>query len=383
MMKPYIIISGLDLNDPNRGTAALGYGSFTFLKENNLLNEPVKVVDIHFFVNVFNRENWGVVKKKKLIQGIDVEFIRVNAFAPLYKLLSKNRKYPFWTRISRFMKKVQYVAAINGGDGYSDIYSTRTFLNRLTEINLARYYNIPYIFLPQTLGPFSEEENRLLANSILNNAQKIYVRDECYVKELSSMGLNYELVKDLSYYMKPEDSGIKIRKNSVGINISGLAYDNSFRTLTGQFDNYKFLIDLLIKRFLNNNIPVYLIPHSYNYTNPEVSNDDMTACKDAYRKYSSNPLISFVSQNLTAPEVKFVISKMSFFIGTRMHSNFAAIYTGVPLYGLAYSSKFEGAFKSNGVYEDNISMINKISRQDCYAIVDKIYQYYLTKKQEL
>lgn len=40
---------------------------------------------------------------------------------------------------------------------------------------------------------------------------------------------------------------------------------------------------------------------------------------------------------------------MSFFIGTRMHANFAAIYTGVPLFGLAYSYKFEGAFNANGL----------------------------------
>lgn len=378
-MKPYIIISGLDLNDPNRGTAALGYGSFTFLREKGLLNDPVKVVEIHFFVNFFNRNNWGVVKRKRRIQGIDVEFIRVNIFNPIYKVYLKVGKIPFWSKIARYMSNVQYVAAINGGDGFSDIYGTQTFLGRLTEINFARMYNVPYIFLPQTIGPFAGDENRTLANNILKNAQSIYVRDECYVKELSSLGLRYEVVKDLSFYMKPEDCGIDIKKNAVGINISGLAYDNSFKALTGQFDNYKYLISIIIERFLNNGIPVYLIPHSYDYDFPEVSNDDMTACMDVYRKYSSNPLLSFVDNNLTAPEVKSVISKLTFFVGTRMHSNFAAIYTGVPLYGLAYSSKFEGAFKSNGVFEGNVSMINNVTKNDCNVIVDKIYKYYLRK----
>lgn len=377
MMKSYIIISGLDLNDPNRGTAALGYGAFSFLRERELLKDPVKIMYIHFFVNIFNKNNWGVVKKHEKIQDLEVEILRVNVFVPIYNFFGKIGFFPSWSIIPRYMRKVRYVAAINGGDGFSDIYSTRTFLGRLTDIELAIKYNIPFIILPQTIGPFAENANRNLANSILKKAQKIFVRDECYNKEMTSMGLQYEVVKDLSYYMKPEDCGIEIKENAVGINISGLAYYNSFRTLAGQFDNYKYLLESLIEKFLDINIPVYLIPHSYDYKKPEIANDDMTACKEVYDKYSSNPGISFIDKNLKAPEVKNVISKMSFFIGTRMHSNFAAIYTGVPLYGLAYSVKFEGAFKSNGVYDNNISMINNITIEDCNTIVEKVFEYYL------
>lgn len=53
--------------------------------------------------------------------------------------------------------------------------------------------------------------------------------------------------------------------------------------------------------------------------------------------------VVFVDEDLISPRVKYVISKMSFFIGTRMHANFAAIFTNVPLFGLAYSYKFQGA----------------------------------------
>ena len=68
---------------------------------------------------------------------------------------------------------------------------------------------------------------------------------------------------------------------------------------------------------------------------------------------------------------------MSFFIGTRMHANFAAIYTNVPLFGLAYSYKFEGAFNANGLDGTKQTvMINNIKESDIDSIIQKIDNVY-------
>ena len=68
---------------------------------------------------------------------------------------------------------------------------------------------------------------------------------------------------------------------------------------------------------------------------------------------------------------------MSFFIGTRMHANFAAIYTNVPLFGLAYSYKFEGAFNANGLDgAKQTVMINNIKESDIDGIIQKIDNVY-------
>ena len=68
---------------------------------------------------------------------------------------------------------------------------------------------------------------------------------------------------------------------------------------------------------------------------------------------------------------------MSFFIGTRMHANFAAIYTNVSLFGLAYSYKFEGAFNANGLDgAKQTVMINNIKESDIDNIIQKIDNVY-------
>ena len=282
------------------------------------------------------------------------EYLTVNVFfveALLFKYL--HICLPF-TNLGRMIKQVEYVAAINGGDGFSDI---------------------PVIILPQTLGPFRESKNKVIADRILCYASQIFVRDDKYASDLEAMGLKYEQTRDLSYYMKPEPFNIEIKANAIGINISGLAYSNKFRTLSGQFSTYPYLINKLIVYFQQKNIAIYLIPHSYNYQKVEVANDDLEAARDVYSKLHDKSNIILIDQDLISPQIKFIISQMKFFIGTRMHANFAAMYTGVPLFGLAYSYKFQGAFEANGIY-DSTAMINDISEKEADAIVERIVTKY-------
>ena len=85
----------------------------------------------------------------------------------------------------------------------------------------------------------------------------------------------------------------------------------------------------------------------------------------------------FLDEDLTSPKVKYVISQMSFFIGTRMHANFAAIYTNVPVFGLAYSFKFDGAFTANGLDgRKQTAQINNLLKKDIPVVIEKIDSVY-------
>lgn len=367
----YVIISGLNLADNNRGTAALGYGSFYFLKERGYLKDNDIVVTFRYYNNFFKSGNTTVKESQVMIENQKNKCLIIPVLKTEKKLLDKFGIVLPFTRFGKIIRNLRWVAAINGGDGFSDIYSTDTFFSRLHETNIAMKCKIPVIILPQTIGPFKEESNRVIANRILQYATRIYVRDDKFIKELNSMGLKYEMTKDLSAYMKPQPFDINIKPNAVGLNVSGLTYSNTFRTLSGQFASYPYLINAIIRYFQSQNVPIYLIPHSYNYIHPEESNDDLVAIRDLYAKLEDTANIHVVDRDMISPQVKYVISQMSFFIGTRMHANFAAIYTKVPLFGLAYSYKFQGAFEANGIY-DSTAMINNITEEECDAIVVKI-----------
>lgn len=374
-MKKYFILSGLGLNDNNRGTAALGYGAFSFLVQKGCLRQGQELLVIKYVRNPFKRRTEA---GELNIQGNTWVKKTVRLWSVHKWLLRKCGVVIPFMELSRLVKQIDFVAALNGGDGFSDIYNTRTFMMRLPETLFAMKTGIPVIQLPQTMGPFADKKNYELAVKILRYSQTVYVRDRKFVEELDKLGIKYELTKDLSAFMKPEPWDIDIKPDSVGVNVSGLCYSNTFRALSGQFDEYPNLVNCIIEHFQKKGVHVYLIPHSYRFGNPEDSNDDIVACEQAFNRLSSKDNVTFINQDLTSPKVKYVISQMSFFVGSRMHANFAAIYTGVPVFGLAYSYKFKGAFEANGLdAEQQTAMINNITSDEIEGIVNKIDDFYV------
>ncbi|WP_321416299.1 polysaccharide pyruvyl transferase family protein [uncultured Desulfobacter sp.] len=372
--KTYYIVSGLNLNDNNRGTAALGYGSFLFLKNFYNTND-LTVIRLFLYKKPWRFNFKGSSDE---VINIDLEERVIRTFYIWFVDYWIYKNIPFLSRLTkiyRILKKVSFVAAINGGDGFSDIYNTKTFEGRLFDINLAMKEQIPLILLPQTLGPFKEKNNFDTAAKILKYSSKIYVRDLKFESELIKMKLDYELTKDLSFYMVPEKFDIDIKPNAVGLNVSGLCYSNRFKGLTGYFDYYPQLIDRIITYFQDKNVPLYLVSHSYNYKCPENANDDMQAAREAYSRLTDKSNAYLIDKDLTSPQIKYVISQFDFFIGTRMHSNFAAIFTNVPVFGLAYSYKYEGSFNYMGLKGYYASVLN-LEKEDIDDVLFQIAEKY-------
>lgn len=372
-MKKYVDLSGFNLNQPNRGNSALSYGAIEFLIEKGFLKEGQELIKFYVYRNILKLRINFPRKEKCVVRGKTYTLTHVPVFfLEKYFLDRFGIVLPF-TFFGRTVRNVAFEAADYGGDGFSDIYGDDMFMARMDQTSLLKKVGVPLIMLPMTIGPFKKEENYRIACEILHYASKVYVRDKRFVDELAKMGIEYVVEKDLSAYMRPEEWNVDIKPNAIGVNVSGLAYSNKFSNLEGQFDSYPGLITAIIEHFRSKGYVVYLIPHSYNFFEPEKNNDDFEACKLVYERLTDKKDVVFVDKNLTSPEVKYVISKMKFFIGTRMHANFAAIFTDTPVYGLAYSYKFEGAFSANGLdAEKQLSVINYLPEEKISDVVDKI-----------
>lgn len=374
-MKKYVLISDFHLNENNRGTAALGYGAVSFLRQKGFLKDGQMLATLNVYLNPFKSKSRTVVEDV-VIQGNRMQILhcKVNLIT-LKMFLIFGILLPF-SKFRKFLKNIQWVASINGGDGFSDIYGNEMFLSRLLCVNLAMKGNIKHIVLPQTIGPFEDSQMKNIAMKILKYSSFVFVRDRKFTKELDSFGIGYEVTKDLSAYMSPESVDMEIPSGSVGINISGLAYSNNYMALKGQFYNYPSLINQLIETFQQIGKSIYLIPHSYNFREPEINNDDLIASIETFKSLKNKDRVYVVNKDLRSPQIKYIISKMSFFVGTRMHANFAAIYTNVPVFGLAYSFKYAGAFEANGLSAKQTYMINNISENDISKVIDEIMSFY-------
>ena len=363
--KNIILLGAASKENNNRGCQALTTGALNLICKNH------HDVDSIIIVTPGNKKTQEDVIN---IGGKDVKIINqfCNKF-DYYNFLLESINYRILKKTkNNFIKSfsnASLIYSINLGDGFTDIYGMKRLLMIFIEAFLVNVTKKKIIFLPQTIGPFNTFWGKILSKYILKNTNKVFVRDKKANKYLESIGVDYEEAFDLSVYMPPEPVDCVIEPNTVGINISGLLHFKTDLKDADGFENYDLLLVNLIKELIKLNYKILLIPHTYNAENPECA-DDLTAIKEIAAQIGSES-ISIIDKNYTAPQLKYIISKCDFFIGSRMHSNFAALSTSTPVVGLGYSYKFQGGFEMFGIPECAL-LVKNIEKNDIPEIISNI-----------
>ncbi len=86
-------------------------------------------------------------------------------------------------------------------------------------------------------------------------------------------------------------------------------------------------------------------------TPSDSSESDVHACWEVFNKWQAKypERIGCVEGSCNVNEIKHVIGRCDFFIGSRMHACIGAISQSVPAVSIAYSDKFIGVMQSVGV----------------------------------
>ena len=146
-MKKYIDISGLNLRDNNRGTAALGYGAIPFLESKNYFKDGQELILFHRYKKFWKLSNILIRKEELHVNGKTYKRTIVPIHDIEYRLVQKFGIILPFTQFGRYVKQVELEAAIFGGDGFSDIYGTRTFMGRMNQTWILSRARVPLIFL--------------------------------------------------------------------------------------------------------------------------------------------------------------------------------------------------------------------------------------------
>lgn len=146
---------------------------------------------------------------------------------------------------------------------------------------------------------------------------------------------NTILAPDPAFFMEPKECSLDDRLrtgNVIGINISPMII--SSETVSGMaYENYKQLIQYILSE---TDATIALIPHVV-----WASNDDRMVLQQLYDDFNQDPRLVLVEDH-TAPELKYIISKCSFFVGARTHATIAAYSSCVPTLVVGYSVKARG-----------------------------------------
>lgn len=254
----------------------------------------------------------------------------------------------------------------SGGDSFSDIYGMARLRAVTAPKTAALSQGVPLLLLPQTYGPFADARARRQAAAIVRGADRAWARDADSFDQLRSLvGDAFDPERhrsgvDVAFALEPEEPSAgwsePLRgwleedrdRPVVGLNASGLVYfAHDAASRFGIALDYPSLLRRFLDRLLaETDARVVLVPHVLGRGGTESDENAADALRAGSGRSGARVLVapSFAS----AAQAKALIGRFDWFCGMRMHSCIAALSSGVPTAGLAYSPKTRGVFGSVG-----------------------------------
>lgn len=353
----------------NLGVAALAYSSLALL--NDVVEENNLSAEFTFFGSSLSKSD-QIAINSKVIQFNNIPGLDFFSWKSIAKIIISPGKYQL-QRIYDF----EYIFDIAEGDSFTDIYGNERF-NRI--LNTKRFFSLlkkKQLLLPQTIGPFKTQKHEDAAFTTMKRLSSVISRDKQsydYTLRFLPKERLAETI-DVAFYMPFEKASLNNGMINVGINISGLLWNGGY-TKNNQFEmmaNYKELIRKTLIFFAEQeNVQVHLVSHviGIDYS---VENDFYVA-EELAREF---PKVILSPRFETPIEAKNYISGLDFFTGARMHACIAAFSTGVPVFPMAYSRKFNGLFEETLQY----SWMGDCINENDDIIFERLKESFLRREQ--
>lgn len=270
----------------------------------------------------------------------------------------------------RLIDSCDVILDVSGGDSFSDIYGWARFRSVCWPKRIAKLRRKPLILLPQTYGPYRGEKALALARVVTSSADMAWARDPSSYQILKSLvGERFDPAVhrqgvDMAFGLRPRSPEARLSEPLkswlsddrrlapvVGINISGLIYNDPGRAASNYdfIADYAAVVETLIREILaKSDARVILVPHVMDV--PGHYESDLAACNRVAESLATvaNDRLAISPINLDQSEVKWLISRLDWFCGTRMHAAIAGLSTAVPTAAIAYSDKTLGVFDTCG-----------------------------------
>jgi polysaccharide pyruvyl transferase WcaK-like protein len=144
-----------------------------------------------------------------------------------------------------------------------------------------------------------------------------------------------------------------IKRNGpvVGLNVSGLLYMGGYNrsNMFGLKAGYPQMVHALLEELIGKQgAQVLLVPHVFG--GEENQESDEKACARIFAEFGQRYAgrLHYLPGSFNHHEIKHMIGRCDFFLGSRMHACIGALSQCVPAVGLAYSRKFAGVLDSVG-----------------------------------
>lgn len=135
---------------------------------------------------------------------------------------------------------------------------------------------------------------------------------------------------------------------TVGVNVSGLLRDAAAHAQFGLAGDYIATMTAAVRGLLSAGARVLFVPHVHD---PDgVGESDVAAIARVRERLTpaERDRAMVLPPHLDAAEIKWVVARLDWFVGSRMHATIAALSTCTPAAAYAYSDKTLGVFETCG-----------------------------------
>lgn len=200
----------------------------------------------------------------------------------------------------------------------------------------------------QAMGPFNNHVNRILAKLILPQLNVIIARGEITKANLETLDLkNVVLASDAAFSMNVQGdihNNVKeyledtlFEKTVLGISPSSVIESYCDEN---NIDYIKLMADFTNYVINYKDINVIIIPHSIRKYSQKRKNNDLIVCRNIHNKIKNKNKCILISDELTAEELRAIISCCDLFFASRFHAMISALSMKVPTLVCGWSHKY-------------------------------------------
>lgn len=220
------------------------------------------------------------------------------------------------------------------------------------EFSLGTIFKKPLIMYHQSVGPFADSAQQSVVRKHLEPARAVFCRELLTFERVSQLGLsNGILSSDIAFKL----NGEKIYEHRIDdvppdVTRIGITVRNCFTG--GSQQSYEAEVAKFMESLLMDS------PRTIFYFMPQVTysrgkDDDTTTATAVVLRLPSylREKAIVITGNFSPMQLKGLIGKMTYFVGTRMHSNIFALSSEVKTLAISYEPKTKGIMDSLGLSE--------------------------------
>lgn len=244
------------------------------------------------------------------------------------------------------------------GFAYGDQWSTLVLRQVAQDVTRFNKKNKPYIFLPQALGPFSNQDNIYWASKMFKAATLVFAREVVSLNHIRS------LPGEPTVFQAPDFTNLLIPPISDEHKdlINKIAIIPNSKMLSKKNKNSHWVtsyLDILvqcIEAMQQRGEDLFLLNHE--------GREDNRICLEINKRLK-NPIELVEPQ--CALRVKSIIGRCRLVVSSRFHGCVSALSQGVPCIGTSWSHKYEQLFAE---YEQDTLLSPAYSHQELNQMLD-------------